>query len=334
MTLPETMRLVRAEQLGPVENYVLVEMPLVPPGPGEVLVRMHATSLGFADVLVTTGLYQVKPPVPFVPGSEGSGEVAAVGAGVSGWAVGDRVCITRFSGGLGEYVLAQPAELHPFPRGLSFLEAAIYRVNYATMLHALKDRALVQPGETLLVLGAAGGVGTAAVQLGKLMGARVIAGASTAAKREFARSLGADEVLDYSVDNWRDALKALTGGRGVDVVADPVGGKLFEPAFRSLAWKGRHIVIGFAGGDIPRLPANLPLLKGAALIGADIRQFGIYEPELADANAAQIVRWCESGLRPPVGPVFDFTRYREAMTAASAGQSLGKVVVQITDPSD
>jgi NADPH2:quinone reductase len=329
MTLPATMRVVRADELGPPENFHLVELPVPQPRPGEVLVRMRAASLGYSDVLAAAGRYQVKPPVPYTPGSESAGEVAAVGEGVSRWSVGDRVSIGRFSGAMAEYQLAKPDELHPVPAGMGFLEAAAYRVNYATMLHALKDRARLERGETLLVLGSAGGVGSAAVQLGKRMGARVIAGASSEAKRDFAKALGADQVLDYSQDNWREALKALTDGRGVDVVADPVGGKLFEPAFRSLAWRGRHIVIGFAGGDIPRLPANLPLLKGAALIGADIRQFSIYEPELAAANAAEIERWCEEGLRPPLGTVFDLADFHDAMTTAMSGQSLGKVIVRI-----
>jgi len=329
MNLPATMRVVCADELGPPENYRLVEQPLPQPGPGEMLVRMRAASLGYSDVLMAAGRYQVKPPVPFVPGSEGSGEIVALGEGLTGYTIGQPVCVTRMSGAMGEYQLARPSDLHPFPASMSFLEASAYRVNYATALHALKDRGQLQPGETLLVLGAAGGVGSATVQIGKLMGALVIAGASTAVKRDFAKALGADEVLDYSVDNWRDALKALTDGRGVDVVADPVGGKVFETAFRSLAWKGRHVVLGFAGGDIPRLPANLPLLKGAALVGADIRQFSLYEPELAAANMARIVRWCEEGLRPPLGTVYDLAHYSEAMTMAFSGQSLGKVILRI-----
>lgn len=329
MSLPETMRVVLADELGPPENFALVERPVPRPGPGEILVRMHAASLGYSDVLAAAGRYQVKPPVPFTPGSEGSGEIVGLGEGVTGWAIGERVGIGRFSGALAEYVVATPGEIHRFPSALSYLEASGYRVNFATMLHALKDRGQLARGETLLVLGAGGGVGSAGVQIGKKMGARVIAGASTAAKRDFAKALGADEVLDYSVANWRDALKEMTGGRGVDVVADPVGGKVFEPAFRSLAWRGRHVVLGFAGGDIPRLPANLPLLKGAALVGADIRQFTLYEPDLAAANAQQIARWCEEGLRPPLGTVFDLADYHAAMTTAFSGQSLGKVVVRI-----
>lgn len=323
------MRAVSSDRLGPPEGYAIVEVPLPDPDDGQVLVRVHAVSLGYADVLVAAGGYQVTPPLPFVPGGEASGTVIATGEGVGRARVGDEVVVSRFSGCLADHVLVVEDEISPKPRGMSFEQAASYRSNYATALHALKDRAAMRAGETLLVLGAAGGVGTAAVQIGKRLGARVIAGASTPAKRDFALAQGADEVLDYSAENWREPLKALNGGRGVDVVFDPVGGALFEPAFRSLAWKGRHIVIGFAGGPIPRLPANLPLLKGAALIGADVRQFALKEPELAEANDRQILAWCEDGLHPPVGALFAFEDFRSAMTAASRGESLGKVVVRV-----
>lgn len=324
-----TIRIISAERLGPPECYALVEQPMPQPGEGEVLVRIRAVSLGYADVLLAAGGYQVTPPLPFVPGTEASGTVAAVGSGVSGVAEGDRVSVGRFGGCLADHVLAREEEVFPIPSGMGFEQASSYRSNYATAYHALKDRAALQREETLLVLGAAGGVGSAAVQIGKRLGARVIAGASTAEKRAFAQAQGADDGLDYSRADWRDALKALTGGRGVDVVFDPVGGALFEPAFRSLAWGGRHIVIGFTGGDIPRLPANLPLLKGAALLGADIRQFYIKEPAKAAANDAQIARWCAEGLQPPVGTVFAFADFREAMAAAAKGTSLGKVVVRV-----
>ena len=328
--IPETrMRTISADTLGPPDHYTMVEQPMPNPGGNQILVRVHAASLGYADVLLAAGGYQVKPPLPFVPGTEASGTVVAAGPGVAGIATGDKVVVARFGGCLADHILAGRDEVFPMPEGMSFEQASSYRSNYSTALHALKDRAALGAGETLLVLGAAGGVGTAAVQIGKRLGARVIAGASSEAKRAFARAQGADDVLDYSVGNWRDSLKALTGGRGVDVVFDPVGGILFEPAFRSLAWGGRHLVIGFAGGDIPRLPANLPLLKGAALVGVDIRQFHIKEPDKALANDEQIARWCADGLHPPVGGIFDFADFRAAMTAASKGASLGKVVIRI-----
>lgn len=330
MTAETRMRVVSADTLGPPENYAIVETPLPTPGAGEILVRIRAVSLGYADALLATGGYQVKPPLPFVPGTEAAGIVVAAGGDVAHVKAGDAVVVMRFGGCLADHVLAKAGEVFPMPEGMSFEQASSYRSNYSTAYHALKDRAALQPGETLLVLGAAGGVGTAAVQIGKRMGARVIAGASSAAKRDFARAQGADDVLDYSAENWREPLKALTGGRGVDVIFDPVGGAVFEPAFRSLAWGGRHIVIGFAGGDgIPRLPANLPLLKGAGLLGADIRQFYLKEPEKALANDAQIARWCSEGLHPPVGTLFDFADYRAALTSASTGASLGKIVVRV-----
>lgn len=325
----ETMRSVRATELGPPENYAMVESPLPRPGPGEVLLRLRAVSLGYADVLVAAGGYQVTPDVPFVPGSEGSGTVVAIGDGVTNVAPDDSVSVTRFSGVLADHVLARAKELTPIPAGMSFEEAASYRANYATALYGLKDRGGLKPGETVLVLGAAGGVGMAAVQLAKRLGARVIAGASTDRKRAFALDHGADLALDYSVPNWRESLKALTDGKGIDMVFDPVGGDLFEPAFRSLAWGGRHLVVGFVGGPIPRLPANLPLLKGAALVGVDVRQFTLKEPEREQANRTLIARWCAEGLRPPVGTTFDFDDFRAAMAAAAQGTSLGKVVVRI-----
>lgn len=325
----ETMRSVRATKLGPPENYAMIESPLPLPGPGEVLVRLRAVSLGYADVLVAAGGYQVKPDLPFVPGSEGSGTVAAVGVGVTNVAPGDSVSVTRFSGVLADHVLARAEELTAMPAGMSFEESASYGANYATALYGLKDRGGLKRGETVLVLGAAGGVGMAAVQIAKQLGARVIAGASTDAKRAFAIDYGADLALDYSVPTWRDPLKAITEGKGVDLVFDPVGGDLFEPAFRSLAWGGRHLVVGFVGGPIPRLPANLALLKGAALVGVDVRQFTLKEPEQAQANRAVIARWCAEGMRPPVGTTFDFDDFRAAMAAAAQGASLGKVVVTI-----
>jgi len=323
------MRSVRAEAFGPPDAYRLTEDPMPIPGTGEVLIRIRAVSLGYSDVLVSAGAYQVKPPLPFVPGSEGSGTIVAVGADVTQFAVGDAVNVLRFGGMLADHVLARAEEVTATPREMSFEEAASYRTNYATALHALKDRASIRAGETLLVLGAAGGVGTAAVQIGKRLGAHVIAGASSEAKRRFALVQGADATLDYTVSDWRDALRTLTGGKGPDVNFDPVGGDLLEPAFRSLYWGGRHVVIGFTGGPIPRLPANLPLLKGAALVGADIRQFALKEPDAARANDQLIAEWCAQGLRPPIASLFDFADFRAAMTTAASGESLGKVVVRI-----
>jgi len=323
-------RVVTADQLGPPSIYRLAERPApLVPAVDQVLIAMRAVSFGYADALVAAGNYQVTPQLPFIPGTEGSGVIAAVGSGVEGYAEGDEVIVSRFGDVLAEHVLARPAELRRKPAGLTFAEAACFPSNHATVLYALRDRAGIRPGETLLVLGAAGGVGTAAIQVGKKLGARVIAGASSAAKRAFAQKLGADEVLDYSAEGWREPLRQLTGGRGVDVVLDPVGGDLFEPAFRSLAWGGRHLVIGFAGGPIPRLPANLPLLKGAALVGVDIRQFHEREPEAAARNNAELMAWAEEGMHPPVGTTFAFEDFEAAMVEAGSGHSVGKVVIEV-----
>ena len=329
MTPGQLMRAVCSDKLGSFEAYHIVEQALPEPAAAEVLVRIHAVSLGYADALLARGGYQVTPPLPFVPGTEASGVVAAVGSDVPDWQVGEAVVVTRFGGCLADHVVAAAAEVHKMPSGMSFAEACCYRSNYATALHALSDRAMLQRGETLLVLGAAGGVGAAAVQVGKRLGARVIAGASTAERRAFAASLGADDVLDYAMADWRRELREFSRG-GVDVVLDPVGGALTEPAFRSLAWGGRHLVVGFAAGAIPRLPINLALLKGAALIGVDIRQFGIRQPERALANDALIAGWCAADLRPPVGSRFAFADFRAALAAAFSGTSLGKVIIEVT----
>jgi NADPH2:quinone reductase len=229
-----------------------------------------------------------------------------------------------------EYLCVPAATLMPLPAVLSPEAGAAFLVNYQTAAHALIQRAELRAGETLLVLGAAGGTGSAAVQVGKYLGARVIAAASSPEKRAFALAAGADLALDYSLPDWREALKRLCAGGGVDVIFDPVGGELFEPAFRSLAWGGRHLVIGFTGGAIPRLPANLALLKGASLVGVDLRQAAGRDPAMNAANTRRLLGWVEEGsLRPPAGPVFDFADFRGALDAAFSGKSLGKVVLRI-----
>jgi NADPH2:quinone reductase len=228
-----------------------------------------------------------------------------------------------------EYVCVPAATLMPLPSVLSAEVGAAFLVNYQTAAHALIQRAQLRAGETLLVLGAAGGTGSAAVQVGKCLGARVIAAASSPEKRAFALAAGADLELDYSRPDWRDDLKRVSPG-GVDVIFDPVGGEFFEPAFRSLAWGGRHLVIGFAGGAIPRLAANLALLKGASLVGVDLRQAAGRDPAMNAANTRRLLGWVEErALRPPAGPVFDFADFRGALDAAFSGKSLGKVVLRV-----
>jgi NADPH:quinone reductase len=324
------MRAVIGETLGAPEVYQLVERPVPQPGPNDVRLKICVTSLGYADGLLAAGLYQIKPPLPFTPGTEVAGIIDAVGADVARWSVGDRVTAGSFGGGLAEFLCVDAAQICALPSGISFAQGACFRSNYATAYHALHDRAQIKSGETLLVLGAAGGVGIAAVQLGKALGATVIAAASNEMKRNFAIQHGADKVVDYTVDNWRDTLKSLTNGDGVDVVFDPVGGDKLEPAFRSLAWGGRYLVIGFAGGDIPKLPVNLPLLKGASLVGVDIRQFGMRQPQAERANDLIIHELAARGaINPPVGTCFEFDDFRLALAASTSGEALGKIVVTV-----
>ena len=322
------MKLIQATALASFDDYHMVEAPTPEPGAGEVLIRIAACSVGYVDALTALGGYQVKPPLPFTPGSEVSGVVERLGPDAPAALLGARVSAYVGGGGFREYATAPAQAVTQIPDGVSFEQAASYRTNYATALHGLVDRGRLRAGERLLVMGSAGGVGLAAVQIGRLLGAEVIAVASTAEKRDFAAQHGAQQVLDADPAGWRDRLKAITGGKGVDVVYDPVCGPLFELAFRSLAWGGRHLVVGFVGGPIPALPANLTLMKGSDLIGVDIRQFGLFEAEKAAANQSQLHRWLADGsLAPAIGQVFPFDRFLDALTHAMSGQGLGKAVL-------
>ncbi|MBS0410358.1 MAG: NADPH:quinone oxidoreductase family protein [Proteobacteria bacterium] len=323
------MKAVRADALDSVADYRLVELPTPEPGPGEVRIKVAACGVGYVDALVSLGRYQVKPPLPHIPGGEAAGVVDAVGAGVTGLAAGDRV-MAQVGGGFAEYAVARAPAVVKIPDAMAFEAACGFRINYVTALHGLRDRAALKAGERLLVSGAAGGVGAAAVQLGKILGAEVIACASSEDKRAFALSLGADKVIDTAPDGWRDRLKALTEGKGVDVYFDPVCGPLFELAFRSMAWGGRHLVVGFVGGPIPALPANLTLMKGAALVGVDVRQFMLFEGKKAQAHLAELLGWVAEGrLNPPVGRRFAFDDYAAALEFALSGQGLGKTVLTV-----
>lgn len=323
------MKLVRAATLDSISAYRLVEAAVPCPGPGEVLVRVAACGVGYVDSLVALGRYQVKPPLPHTPGQEASGWVESVGDGVKDLATGDRVLAT-VRGGFAELALAQAAAVAKIPDRMTFGQAAGFRVNYLTALHGLRDRGMVRPGERLLVLGAAGGVGSAAVQVGRILGAGVIAAASSEAKREFARTLGATGTLDTAPEGWRDRLKEACGGKGPDVVFDPVCGKLFEPAFRSLVWGGRHLVVGFVGGEIPALRANLTLMKGAALTGVDVRQFMLLESEKGAAHLAELLSWVADGrLVPPVGRTFALEEFAPALEFALTGEGLGKTILEV-----
>lgn len=324
------MRIVQADALDSIDCYELREVDRPEPGPGELLIKVAACGVGYVDALMALGGYQVKPKLPNVPGGEISGWIAAVGDGVTGFAEGDRVLAAAQGGGFAEYALAQPALAAKIPEGMSFAQAAGFRINYITAYHGLKDRAALAPGERLLVMGAAGGVGTAVVQLGKILGAEIIAAASSEEKRDFARAQGADHVIDTVADGWRDRLKAACGGKGPDVIFDPVCGPLFELAFRSLAWGGRHLVVGFVGGPIPALPANLTLMKGAALVGVDVRQFTLFEGEQEAAHMAELLAWVETGrLSPTVQTHFAFADFRQALSHALSGKGLGKAVIEI-----
>lgn len=298
-----------------VEALTWKELPTPQPGPGQVLIQIQAASLNFPDLLIVQNKYQMKPELPFVPGSEYAGLVQAVGEGVEHIKVGQSVACLSGTGGFGTHTLAPAKLCLPLPAGFPAADGAAFIMTYATSHHALVDRAALKAGETVLVLGAAGGVGTAAIQIAKAMGAKVIAAASTDEKCALCTSLGADATINYSQQNLRDALKSLTEGRGPDVIYDPVGGELAEPAFRSIAWRGRYLVVGFAGGPIPSLPLNLPLLKGASLVGVFWGDFARREPQANAAMMAELSHWYSQG---KVKPVLDRTLPMSDLKAAYA----------------
>lgn len=325
--MAETYRCVTADAFGPPNVYRLASHPITALQVGQVRVRVHAAALSYADMLAARGRHQGKAALPFTPGSEFAGIVDATG-NVDGFAIGDRVTGVCASGALAEMATLDALALRHIPASLEMTQAAGLRVNAATALHALADRGMLVPDETLLVLGSAGGVGSAAIQIGKALGARVIAVASSSDKRAFAYGQGADRVIDYVDVQGREVIRQATDGRGVDMVFDPVGGGCFDAAFRSLAWGGRYLTIGFASGTVPNLPLNLALVKGAALIGVEIGRFTTLEPDRARANEVRIERWvAERKLQPTVGQVFPLAAFAEAMTAAYSGAGCGRVVV-------
>jgi NADPH2:quinone reductase len=305
-----------------------MEAPTPAPGPGEARVAIRAASLNFPDLLVIQGKYQFKPTPPFVPGAEFSGVVEALGEGVTQPAVGQPVMSVAVTGGFATHACAQAERLVPVPAGMPFKDAAAFLMTYGTSHHALIDRAALKAGETVLVLGAAGGVGTAAVQVAKAAGARVIAAVSSDEKAAFCRSIGADDAINYSTANVRDALKALTDGRGVDVIYDPVGGDLAEAAFRSIAWRGRYLVIGFAHGSVPSLPLNLPLLKGASVVGAYWGEFARREPQAVVRGLMELAAWYAAGrVKPVLDRVLPMEQLPEAFARMASRQVLGKIVL-------
>ena len=322
------VRALSCETYAEPEALRVVERPDPVPAPGEVLIHVHAAGVNYPDALMVMGQYQVRPPLPFTPGAEAAGTVASLGDGVTHLHVGQRVVAFTGTGAFATHVIAPAGAVMPLPEGLDLGVAASLPLAYGTSMHALIDRARLQSGETLLVLGAAGGVGLAAVMIGKALGARVIAGVSSAGKGEVARDHSADEVIDYATENLRDRLRDLTTGRGPDVIFDPVGDALTEPAFRAIAWGGRYLVVGFAGGEIPRLPLNLPLLKGASVVGVFWGEFARRDPQANARNMGQLAAWVADGtVRPLISERYSLERGPEALRALLERRVTGKVVL-------
>lgn len=304
------------------------ELPTPTPGPGEVLVDIKAASLNFPDLLIVQNKYQIKPPLPFVPGAEYAGTVVALGDGVKHLQIGQAVACLSGTGGFGTHTLAPAALCMPLPPGFAMVDAAAFIMTYATSHHALVDRAQLKAGETVLVLGAAGGVGTAAIQIAKAMGTKVIAAASSAEKCALCTTLGADATINYQTDNLRDALKTLTGGKGPDVIYDPVGGDFAEQAFRSIAWRGRYLVVGFASGPIPALPFNLALLKGASIVGVFWGDFAKREPQANAAMMQELAQWYGQGkIKPVIDRTMPMADLKAAFAHMGSRQVMGKLVM-------
>lgn len=322
------MKAVLCKQHGLPDTLVLEDVPSPEPGPKQVVITVKACGVNFPDTLIIQNKYQFKPDLPFSPGGEIAGVVKAVGEGVSHLKPGDTVIALTGWGGFAEEVLTEAAKVFPVPPMFEFKVAATFAYAYGTSYHALKDRAQLKEGETLLVLGASGGVGLAAVQLGKVMGARVIAAASTAEKLEVCRQSGADELVNYSEPDWREKVKALTGGHGVDVIYDAVGGDYAEPALRSMAWCGRYLVVGFAAGDIPKIPLNLPLLKGCAVLGVFWGDFARRQPKDNMANMMQLFGWLMQGrLKPHISAEYPLEQAAQALNDLMQRKATGKVVL-------
>ncbi len=304
------------------------ELPTPSPKAGEVLLEIKAASLNFPDTLIVQNKYQIKPPLPFVPGAEYAGVVQAVGEGVSHLKVGQAVACLSGTGGFATHTIAPAALCMPLPNGFPMVDAAAFIMIYATSHHALVDRAQLKAGETVLVLGAAGGVGTSAIQIAKALGARVIAAASTDEKCALCKKIGADETINYSTTNLRDALKELTGGKGPDVIYDPVGGDLAEPALRSIGWRGRYLVVGFAAGPIPALPFNLALLKGASIVGVFWGEFAKREPKANAAMMMELAQWYGQGkIKPVIDRTMPMAELKAAFAHMGSRAVMGKLVM-------
>ena len=323
------MKAIQCVQWGGPERLQLSEVPLPEPTAGEVRIRVAAAGVNFPDALIIQKKYQVQPPLPFVPGTEVAGTIDAVGDGVSRLKAGERVVAFVGLGGFAQYVCVAQAQVAPLPANVDLAVAAGFTLTYATAQHALVERGQLSSGETLLVLGAGGGVGLAAVELGKLAGARVIAAASSEEKLQAARGLGADELIDYSSSDLRETVKSMTDGRGVDVVYDPVGGAYTAAALRSLAWRGRLLLIGFAAGEIPQLPANLLLLKEMSAIGVHWGEFAKRDPASNRRLLAQLFGWLAEGrLKPLVSKQYPLAETSQALQDLLARRAVGKLVIR------
>ena len=322
------MKAIVCKAWGPPDSLELQDLPDLVPGPGQVAVDVRAAGVNFPDVLTVQGKYQVRPALPFTPGNEFAGVVRALGEDVRGLKVGDSVIGFTQTGAFAQQALAPAAALMPMPPGMDFDTAAAITLTYGTSHHAVVDRGQLKAGETMLVLGAAGGVGLAAIEIGKALGARVIAAASSAEKLEVCRAHGADVLINYTTQDLREALKAATGGKGPDVIYDPVGGPYSEPALRSIAYRGRHLVIGFAAGDIPKLPWNLMLLKSASVVGVFWGDFARREPQANLAAMREMLGWMAEGkLKPLVSKRYALAETAQALNDMAERKVTGKVVI-------
>jgi NADPH2:quinone reductase len=316
------------KQFGPPESLVVEDLPSPQAGPGEAVVSVKAAGVNFPDVLVIQNKYQVKPQLPFSPGSEFAGVVKALGAGVTGVKPGDRVIGFSSHGAFAEEVKLEAAKLLPIPPGMDFTQASAFLLTYGTSYHALKNRVTVALGETLLVLGAAGGVGIAAIEIGKILGARVIACASSDDKLAVCREHGADETINYASEDLREGIKRATGGKGVDLIYDPVGGAYAEAALRSSSWRARYLVIGFAGGEIPKIPLNLPLLMERSIIGVYWGEWARRSPAEFAASLRELAVWFAQGkLKPHVSATYPLAQAARALRDMADRKVKGKVVL-------
>jgi len=322
------LKAVLCKQLGLPDTLVVEDVPALKAGPGEAVVSVKAAGVNFPDVLIIQGKYQFKAELPFSPGGEVAGVIKEVGEGVQGFKPGDRVIAGGTYGGFAQEFVAEAARLIAMPDAMDFVPASAFVLTYGTSYHALKDRAQLKPGETLLVLGASGGVGLFAIQIGKAMGARVIAAASSEAKLRVCKDSGADALINYAQDDLRARIKAITGGRGVDVVYDPVGGPYSEPALRDTAWNGRFLVVGFAAGDIPKVPLNLALLKGCAIVGVFWGAFTRNQPQDNRRNNEELLQmYLEGKIKPHIHATYPLERAAEALNEVMNKRVSGKVVL-------